>query len=41
MSRLKRFNAQEAVDYGIVDKIFRPRKMRPDAEAVRKAKASK
>jgi len=30
-SRLKAFNAQEAVDYGIVDRIVRPARIEPDA----------
>ncbi|XP_047327146.1 ATP-dependent Clp protease proteolytic subunit-related protein 2, chloroplastic [Impatiens glandulifera] len=31
MSRLKRFNAQEALDYGLVDRIIRPPRIKADA----------
>jgi len=28
---IKRLNAEEAVDYGIVDRIVRPQRIKPDA----------
>ena len=33
LSRIKRFSAQEALDYGLVDKIVRPRRVKPDASS--------
>ncbi|XP_058764012.1 ATP-dependent Clp protease proteolytic subunit-related protein 2, chloroplastic-like [Vicia villosa] len=31
LNRMKRFNAQEALDYGLIDKIIRPRRIKPEA----------
>jgi ATP-dependent Clp protease protease subunit len=31
LSRIKRFGAQEALDYGLIDRIVRPRRIKPDA----------
>eukprot|EP00850_Spirogloea_muscicola_P010254 SM000059S18731 [mRNA] locus=s59:703101:706408:- [translate_table: standard] len=31
ISRIKRFSAQEALDYGLIDRIVRPRRIKPDA----------
>ncbi|CAM6084818.1 unnamed protein product [Calypogeia fissa] len=32
LSRIKRFSAQEALDYGLIDRIVRPRRIKPDAK---------
>lgn len=31
LQRIKRFNAQEALDYGLIDKIVRPQRIKADA----------
>jgi len=31
LSRIKRFSAKEALDYGIIDKVVRPKRIKPDA----------
>lgn len=31
LSRMKRFNAQEALDYGLIDRIVRPPRIKADA----------
>jgi len=31
LSRMKRFNSQEAVEYGLVDRIVRPPRIKADA----------
>ena len=31
LSRVKRFNAEEAVEYGLIDKIVRPPRIKDDA----------
>ncbi|PKA55807.1 ATP-dependent Clp protease proteolytic subunit-related protein 2, chloroplastic [Apostasia shenzhenica] len=31
LSRMKRFNAQEAVEYGLIDRILRPARIKPEA----------
>lgn len=31
LNRIKRFSAKEALDYGIIDKIVRPKRIKPDA----------
>lgn len=31
LSRMKRFNAQEALEYGLIDRIIRPPRIKPDA----------
>ena len=31
LSRTKRFNAQEALDYGLIDRIVRPPRIKADA----------
>lgn len=31
LSRLKRFNAQEALEYGLIDRIVRPPRIKADA----------
>ena len=31
LSRMKRFNAQEALEYGLIDKIIRPPRIKADA----------
>eukprot|EP00249_Psilotum_nudum_P036842 c8864_g1_i1 orf=123-983(+) len=33
LSRIKRFSAQEALDYGLIDRIVRPRRIKPDASS--------
>lgn len=31
LSRMKRFNAQEALEYGLIDRIVRPPRIKADA----------
>jgi hypothetical protein len=31
LNRIKRFSSQEALDYGLIDRIIRPRRIKPDA----------
>lgn len=31
LTRIKRFSAQEALDYGLIDRIVRPKRIKPDA----------
>lgn len=31
LSRVKRFNAEEAIEYGLIDKIVRPPRIKEDA----------
>lgn len=31
LSRIKRFSSQEALEYGLIDRIVRPRRVKPDA----------
>lgn len=31
LSRMKRFSAQEAIDYGLIDRIVRPPRIKADA----------
>lgn len=31
LKRVKRFDAQEALDYGLIDRIVRPRRIKADA----------
>lgn len=31
LSRVKRFNSQEALEYGLIDRIVRPPRIKPDA----------
>lgn len=31
LNRIKRFSAKEALDYGIIDKVVRPKRIKPDA----------
>eukprot|EP01018_Ginkgo_biloba_P033334 Gb_34615 [translate_table: standard] len=37
LSRIKRFSAQEALDYGLIDRIVRPRRIKPDASSKKEA----
>lgn len=39
LSRLKRFTAQEALDYGLIDRILRPARIKADAPRKEKAGA--
>lgn len=31
LNRIKRFSAKEALEYGIIDKVVRPKRIKPDA----------
>lgn len=31
LSRMKRFNAQEALEYGLIDRVLRPARIKADA----------